>query len=208
MNLINALYKNNKRWIVRKLAQAIIGSILLVLVASIWFKQESDLAKSFSQNNYATAQEFSRILTQRFIYMDGFEQASDVLNYMVLSERIIDATLYDNQGNPLASSVNNLSIADATGLNPYGSVKVIPTVTEIFDQDDSLLGYLRISFDNAKFQQPQDDITNKISSNGRLMLFLAALAGVFFSRSFYRQTYFRSSEDLNSDLKASNKITK
>ncbi|WAJ69012.1 AhpA/YtjB family protein [Catenovulum adriaticum] len=187
MNLIKSLYRNDKRWIVRKIVQACLGSLIVFVIVGLWLDQNRYFEVSYKNDNYKTAKAFSELLSQRFTELDGFEQATQVLNQIVLSERVIDAALYDNQGIAIARSNNSLSVADASGLNAYGSVGIIPTVTEIRDDNNQPLGYLRISFHSQAFQTAQNDILQKQSSNGRLMLFLAALAGLLFSRAFYRQ---------------------
>lgn len=187
MNLIKSLYQNDKRWIVRKIMQACLGSLIVVIIVGLWLDQNRYFEVTYKNSNYQTAKAFSELLSQRFSAKDEFEQATQILNQMVQSDRVLDAALYDHKGIAIARSENSLSVADATGLNAYGSVAIIPTVTKILGENQQLLGYLRISFHSQPFELAQTDIQQKQSSNSRLMLFLAALAGLLFSRAFYRQ---------------------
>ncbi|MCU4676997.1 YtjB family periplasmic protein [Catenovulum sp. 2E275] len=187
MNLINNIYKSDKRWIIRKIVQAGLASAIIFVILGLWLDQNRYFDVKFREYNYQTARELSDMLAQRFLYMKGFENAAETLDYIVISKRIIDASLYDEKGKIIARSTNSLSVADATGLNPYGSVSIIPTVTELYDDNHTLLGYLRVSYDKNRFNEPQQQMLEKQSSTGRLMLFLAGLAGLLFSRAFYRQ---------------------
>ncbi|GEM_PF-3124321 len=195
MSLISRIYKSDKRWIVRKLTQAILASLIMFIIFVLWIEQSRYFEQKFQTANYQTAKALSSLVAQRFLYMNGFEDASATLDYIVQSNRVIDASLYDPKGQVIASSSNYLSVADSTGLNPYGSVAIIPTVTELFDEHNEIIGYLRMSFDKNEFNQPQQEILEKQSSNGRLMLFLAALVGMLFSRAFYRQVSVKSNPD-------------
>ncbi|WP_017445474.1 hypothetical protein [Gayadomonas joobiniege] len=175
MKFIGTFLFDKKRWIVRKLTQAALGSLLIFLALLLWFQYENKSRADFAVNSYQTAHQFADVLAQQF---NQEVLQADSLNALI--EKMLKADL-----------IHSIELADPKGLLlASGSVEETNTqITQIVkplqNEDGDLNGYLTVQINNQQLNYNQQAWLTDTSSTVRLLFFIIALASLFISRSFF-----------------------
>ncbi|MGB6189040.1 YtjB family periplasmic protein [Aeromonas molluscorum] len=132
---------------------------------------------------------------RRWLKEDNENELERLAQELAQSPEILDVTLYDARGVPLAQSDNALPI---DSLLPIGTDNAtppnqgkgrLPYVEEILDGDKTL-GYLRITLEEQQMLAKQDNQLKVNQEKQRLMLLVMLMAGLLISYGV-RRNYMR-----------------
>ncbi|MFM4825753.1 AhpA/YtjB family protein [Aeromonas bivalvium] len=132
---------------------------------------------------------------RRWLKEDNESELARLAQELALSPEILDVTLYDARGVPLAQSDNALPLDSLLPIGqdnaspPTSGKGRLPYVEEILDGDKTL-GYLRITLEEQLMLAKQDTQLKVNQEKQRLMLLVMLLAGLLISYGV-RRNYMR-----------------
>lgn len=132
---------------------------------------------------------------KRWIKEDKSSELARLARDLAAEPEILDVTLYDGRGIPLAQSDEAVPLesllpigSDNRSLPEQGKGR-IPFVQEILDGDQTI-GYLRITLEEQQLLADKDTRLKVIHEQQRLMLLVTLLAGLLLSYGI-RRNYMR-----------------
>ncbi len=172
---------------------AIVLICLALLVALMqgasWFSRGHQLASS------KQAEELARTLTRQVAWSlsplvknsdDNHQKIVDTLDYLTRDSRILDATVYNSEGELLVHSGETINVRDRLALDGQRAGSFFShQIVEPLEGKDGPLGFLRITLDThvlATEAKQVDNTTNIL----RLMMLLALAIGIILSRTLLR----------------------
>ncbi|OUS25123.1 hypothetical protein A9Q98_12810 [Thalassotalea sp. 42_200_T64] len=164
--------------------------ILLVMILNLSVMGVNDSEEILDRHFTTVAKQFTAqaVNTSKvFLATKNKKQIQAYMQSLVQSELVIEARLYDIQGQLIAESQNSSSINSLYGLeqgSTNNSDKCVPFIQEI--RSDKLLGYLRLNLHKDKvIDTMQGQIYNQFELF-RIMLIVAVFAGFLLTRGFNR----------------------
>ncbi|HGY1076411.1 TPA: YtjB family periplasmic protein [Aeromonas salmonicida subsp. salmonicida] len=146
---------------------------------------------------------------KRWIKEDKNSELERLAQDLAAEPEILDATLYDARGIPLAQSDQAVpldSLLPIGGDLPEQGKGRIQFVQEIVDEEQTL-GYLRITLEEHQLLAEKDTRLKVIQEKQRLMLLVALLAGLLISygvrRNYMRVRKHKKKSPPSSDTPAS-----
>lgn len=167
----------------RKFSQLIAAVVLLVFALNIW--------SSINANGHTLIQENAQVLADNILIQSSHSAAQyiakgdiDSLNILTASALkspyILEMIIYDRRGVVLSQSTNSLKTKQRF-LNPMPAdlknLKPTPYVNKVVDNDDNLLGFVRITVLAQSLQQDANNFIEVISKRALLLALFAGLIG-------------------------------
>ncbi|KGK00401.1 AhpA/YtjB family protein [Thalassotalea sp. ND16A] len=176
--------------IYNKLVQIGMAIILLVMILNLSVMGIDDSEQILDRHFSEVAKQFTAqaVNTSKVLLATkNKKQIQDYMQSLVQSDLVIEARLYDIQGQLIAESENSSSINFLYGLeqgSTNNSDNSVPFIQEI--RTDKLLGYLRLNLHKDKVTDTmQRQIYNQFELF-RIMLIVAVFAGFLLTRGFNR----------------------
>ncbi|WP_158781933.1 YtjB family periplasmic protein [Pantoea sp. BAV 3049] len=165
-------------------------ALLVVLMqGASWFSLGHQMARS------EQVEELARTLTRQVAFSltplmensdDNRQKIEDILTQLTKESRILDASIYDDDGTLLAHSGETINVRDRLALDGHraGSYFNHQLVQQL-DSPDGPRGFLRVTLDTHVLvtESKQVDNTTNIL---RLMMLLALAIGIILSRTLLR----------------------
>lgn len=179
MRQIGKLLFSKKRWVIRKISQALLGTGLIILALVMWFQYESISTQEFHQTRYYNAQQVADLLAKQ-INAEALTAKThlNLLNSMAQSELIEKVELADPAGLLIAQSEPSSEKVEKTTNN-------LDIVKPLYKQSGQLSGYLTLEVNTSLVSTAQQNWLSHTSSTVRLLFFIIALASLFISRAFF-----------------------
>lgn len=178
---------------------SLVAGLLLgcwVLVVLLHMQGESQAALHTEARNRAQALvAYAARDMKRWIKEENSSELERLARDLATEPEILDVTLYDGRGIPLAQSEqavpleNLLPIGDNNKSMPEQGKGRIQFVQEVLDGDQTL-GYLRITLEEQQMLADKDTRLKTIQEKQRLILLIALLAGLLISYGI-RRNYMR-----------------
>ncbi|WP_421206093.1 AhpA/YtjB family protein [Aeromonas sp. 601027] len=178
---------------------SLVAGLLLgcwVLVVLLHMQGESQAALHTEARNRAQALvAYAARDMKRWIKEENSSELERLARDLATEPEILDVTLYDGRGIPLAQSEQAvpleslLPIGDNNKSMPEQGKGRIQFVQEVLDGDQTL-GYLRITLEEQQMLADKDTRLKTIQEKQRLILLIALLAGLLISYGI-RRNYMR-----------------
>ena len=178
---------------------SLVAGLLLgcwVLVVLLHMQGESQAALHTEARNRAQALvAYAARDMKRWLKEENSSELERLARDLATEPEILDATLYDGRGIPLAQSEQAvpleslLPIGDNNKSMPEQGKGRIQFVQEVLDGDKTL-GYLRITLEEQQMLADKDTRLKTIQEKQRLILLVALLAGLLISYGI-RRNYMR-----------------
>lgn len=165
-------------------------TLLVVLMqGASWFSLGHQMARS------EQVEELAHTLTRQVAWTltplmdnpdDNHQKIIDSLDQMTHESRILDASLYDSEGNLIAHSGENINVRDRLALDGQRAGSYFNhQIVQPLASKDGPRGFLRITLDTHVLvtESKQVDNTTNIL---RLMMILALAIGIILSRTLLR----------------------
>ncbi|WP_440904909.1 hypothetical protein ACMZOO_01250 [Catenovulum sp. SX2] len=175
-----------KRWVARKIIQAMLGATLIVIASVVWVQHQQEQRAQMRQIHYQTGYAYATTFAAQLNLDNLADSANQILNFEQKPAWLHNISLHDTQGRMIFDQSND-DILMQSGVLEVDGIKLLPIVIEL-KQQHKIAGYLRASINLSQMQQAHDEIVLSNSSNSRLVFFLIAAAGLFVSRTFYKST--------------------
>lgn len=178
----------NIRWIYFKLLQVGLAVVLIIVVIGMWHSTSQTTADAFEDHAYKLVRQ---VVKQARLPVAMSESRTalalkPIIVNLTSSAFIIDATIYSDTGEILAQSDNALPVKQAVGLAIGDDLPNLFTLVETVQQDEQLIGYIRVTFDYDAVQQDSKQFQQDFSGISRLMMLLSAIIGFLFALAFSR----------------------
>ncbi|WP_338560871.1 YtjB family periplasmic protein [Erwinia sp. E_sp_B04_7] len=165
-------------------------TLLVVLMqGASWFSLSHQIARS------EQVDELARTLTRQVAFSltplmensdDNHQKIVDVLEQMTKESRILDASVYDDDGTLLAHSGETINVRDRLALDGQRAGSYFNhQLVQPLESPDGPLGFLRVTLDTHVLvteSKQVDNTTNVL----RLMMLLALAIGIILSRTLLR----------------------
>lgn len=183
----------------RKFSQLAAAFMLSILALNLWFNVSNQGQAMLNENATILA---NNILMQTshsaktYIESDNIEALNILTDSALESDYIYEMIIYDHKGIVLSKSDNAIATKARfmTELNSdIQAYQPAPFVKEIRDNDNSLLGFVRITVLTKHLQSEGNIFIERISSQIILLLFIAALTGYLLTvglRPFSNNAYY------------------
>ncbi|QWZ81251.1 MULTISPECIES: AhpA/YtjB family protein [Aeromonas] len=178
---------------------SLVAGLLLgcwVLVVLLHMQGESQAALHTEARNRAQALvAYAARDMKRWLKEENSSELERLARDLATEPEILDVTLYDGRGIPLAQSEQAvpleslLPIGDNNKSMPEQGKGRIQFVQEVLDGDQTL-GYLRITLEEQQMLADKDTRLKTIQEKQRLILLIALLAGLLISYGI-RRNYMR-----------------
>ncbi|HHQ4884395.1 TPA: AhpA/YtjB family protein [Aeromonas veronii] len=178
---------------------SLVAGLLLgcwVLVVLLHMQGESQAALHTEARNRAQALvAYAARDMKRWLKEENSSELERLARDLATEPEILDVTLYDGRGIPLAQSEQAvpleslLPIGDNNKSMPEQGKGRIQFVQEVLDGDQTL-GYLRITLEEQQMLADKDTRLKTIQEKQRLILLVALLAGLLISYGI-RRNYMR-----------------
>ncbi|MFQ1998783.1 AhpA/YtjB family protein [Aeromonas veronii] len=178
---------------------SLVAGLLLgcwVLVVLLHMQGESQAALHTEARNRAQALvAYAARDMKRWLKEENSSELERLARDLATEPEILDVTLYDGRGIPLAQSEQAvpleslLPIGDNNKSLPEQGKGRIQFVQEVLDGDQTL-GYLRITLEEQQMLADKDTRLKTIQEKQRLILLIALLAGLLISYGI-RRNYMR-----------------
>lgn len=165
-------------------------TLLVVLMqGASWFSLSHQMARS------EQVDELARTLTRQVAFSltplmensdDNHQQIVDILAQLTKESRILDASVYDDDGTLLAHSGENINVRDRLALDGQRAGSYFNhQLVQSLDSAEGPRGFLRVTLDTHVLvtESKQVDNTTNIL---RLMMLLALAIGIILSRTLLR----------------------
>ncbi|MGB9095044.1 YtjB family periplasmic protein [Erwinia sp.] len=165
-------------------------TLLVVLMqGASWFSLSHQMARS------EQVDELARTLTRQVAFSltplmensdDNHQQIVDILGQLTQESRILDASVYDDDGTLLAHSGETINVRDRLALDGQRAGSYFNhQLVQSLDSSEGPRGFLRITLDTHVLvtESKQVDNTTNIL---RLMMLLALAIGIILSRTLLR----------------------
>ncbi|KOC87595.1 YtjB family periplasmic protein [Winslowiella iniecta] len=163
--------------------------LVLLMQGASWFSLGHQMARS------GQVEELARTLTKQVAFSltplmengeDNRQQIQALLSQMTHGSRILDASVYNDDGTLLARSGENINVRDRLALDGKRAGSYFNhQIVEPLENSGSPLGFLRVTLDTHVLvtEAKQVDNTTNIL---RLMMLLALAIGIILTRTLLR----------------------
>ncbi|MBU2917766.1 hypothetical protein KO505_07290 [Psychrosphaera sp. F3M07] len=183
----------------RKFTQLGFAVVLLIVTISLWLNVSNQGRAMLEENSIVLAE---NILLQTshsaktYISQDDIKSLDHLTDSALKSDYILEMVIYDNKGLVLSKSDNAITTKARfiTQLNQeFEPLLPTPFVKEIRDDENELLGFVRITVLKKNLQQSGNLFISRISQQIVLLACIAGLIGYLFTiglRPFSSHSYF------------------
>lgn len=183
----------------RKFTQLVTAFVLLIVTISLWLNVSSQGEAMLEENAIVLAE---NILLQTshsartYISEDDINSLDQLTDSALKSDYILEMVIYDDKGIVLSKSNNAITTKARfiTQLNQdVQPLMPTPFVKEVRDEEEQLLGFVRITVLKKSLQQSGNLFIHRISQQIVLLAFIAGLIGYLFTvglRPFSTHSYF------------------
>lgn len=183
----------------RKFTQLVTAFVLLIVTISLWLNVSSQGEAMLEENAIVLAE---NILLQTshsartYISEDDINSLDQLTDSALKSDYILEMVIYDDKGIVLSKSNNAITTKARfiTQLNQdVQPLLPTPFVKEVRDEENQLLGFVRITVLKKNLQQSGNLFIHRISQQIVLLAFIAGLIGYLFTvglRPFSTHSYF------------------
>ena len=182
-----------------------VTAILLVLAAFFFTAQNSVMISKGNEKIQANQLE---TLTKLLISQASLtastllaDQDQDKLieftNQLAKNRLVFDASIYDQEGVPLARSTPSLMVRDILGLDtPLQAANIgRQQLVEPIIRDNSIAGFIRITFETGKVTAISDHHYRKSDRYMYLMIIVSFISGVLITLLFQKRMVFSRSRE-------------
>ena len=183
--------------IYNKIMQLAIAVVLIIILMNVLLFNFQQTDRTIEQHFRSIGQEYSAqtakalaVLSDETLAAKKYQKlAQDYVQSLVGENGVHEALFYGPTGQVVhqsesANTINQLyGVAD---FNVNTSDEFIPVISEVRDQKQQLLGYLRLTLDKAHFVDKLNEANSDTSELFRALLVLAGIAGFFLTRGFNR----------------------
>ncbi|GHB57297.1 hypothetical protein GCM10008107_02750 [Psychrosphaera saromensis] len=183
----------------RKFTQLVTAFVLLIVTISLWLNVSS-LGKAMLEENSIVLAENILLQTSNsartYISQDDISSLDDLTDSALKSDYILEMVIYDDKGLVLSQSDNAFTTKERFITELNKDVEILlptPFVKEVRNEDNELLGFVRITVLKKNLQQSGNLFIHRISQQIILLACIAGLIGYLFTiglRPFSSHSYF------------------
>lgn len=183
----------------RKLGQLATALVLTIAVVTMWLNVSSQGKDLLSENAEVLAKNIllqTSHSAQKYIESDDIDALHQLADSAMKSDYILEMVIYDNQGIVLSKSNNAITTRARfiTDLNQeVQPLNPAPFVQEVRNEDNELLGFVRITVLKKNLQNAGLTFVTEISGQIIILAFLSLLIGYLLTvglRPFSSNAYY------------------
>ncbi|RUO78795.1 hypothetical protein CWI84_10685 [Idiomarina tyrosinivorans] len=181
---LNERFLRHARALWKRLLRLSVAAALLIIIISVWNVASVQSQQRFVDHSRQLA-DMVAIQAQHeagiWLRQQNTEALDELCQQLIQQRGIINATVRDQFGQRLAFAGTPSSIIDWPNDAPQALV-----LSQEIVNDGQVSGYLELVFNRHVLLQQSDLAHESLMQQGRVLLLLAMLAGVFFMASFNR----------------------
>jgi membrane protein len=174
--------------IIKRIVNLVLVVICVVVCVNLWLissdqssnwynKQGNQLGKSLASLS-------ANILSRSVLEKDP-QILQQQLGFILADPHVLSASLFDNKGRLLSNQSDVGSVVDIYKLGAQHPLVFVHNIKD----EGLVIGYLQIMLKESKVMQYHSEYQRQLYQQVQVLMLLAAIAGILFTRFFYKIRY-------------------